>query len=127
MATPEQDAADQAIDDPRSFYLEGKFQGRCACCNSTGRFEVHHVIAKERCKKEHIPQHSPDNALRLCAKSPDSCHERHTTAQERVPLSKLRDENIAFAVHLGRGPAYNYLTRYYAGSDPRVDALLGDG
>jgi hypothetical protein len=113
------------IDDAESFFQEGRYQGCCAACGSTRSWEAHHVIQKQRCRREGAPLYSPDNALRVCAKSPDTCHERHTTHAELLPLLCLRDENIAFAERwLGAGPAYEYLTRYYAGSDPRVDALL---
>jgi hypothetical protein len=113
------------IDDPHSFYLEGAIQGWCASCHSTGRFEIHHCLPKQVCRRERAPLHSPDNALRVCAKSLDSCHERHTSGAERLPLACLRDENIAFMVRwLRTGPAYNLLTRDYAGADPRVDAIL---
>lgn len=112
------------IDDAASFYAEGQHQLCCAKCESVGPFEVHHVIQGQRCRREGAPRHSPDNALRLCAKSATACHERHTTHQELVPLRCLRDENIAFAVrHLGPGPAYVYFTTYYAGADERLDQL----
>lgn len=121
-----------SIDDSKSFYLEGKFQGYCASCRFHGReqvvatWEVHHGIAKQTCRREGAPLYSPDNALRLCAKAPRACHERHTSHQERLPMGCLRDENIAFAAkHLEPGPAYVYFQRHYQGSDPRVDALLG--
>lgn len=113
------------IDDTASFYAEGRYQSVCASCGTPGLFEVHHVLQKQVCRREGAPLYCPDNALRLCAKSPTTCHERHTSHQELVPLDRLRDENIAFIIRwLGVGPAYNYLTRAYSGSDPRVDALL---
>lgn len=114
------------IDDTESFYEEGKYQRACASCGATGLFEVHHVLQKQVCRREGAPLYCPDNGLRLCAKSATTCHERHTSHQELVPLDRLRDENIAFVIRwLGVGPAYNYLTRAYSGSDPRVDRLLG--
>lgn len=114
------------IDDPRSFWEEARWQRVCAVCKRPTRdWEAHHVIQKQRCRRERAPLHSPDNALRLCAGGPHCCHELHTTHQLLVSLACLRDENITFAANwLGAGPAYEYLTRYYAGSDPRVDSLL---
>lgn len=114
------------MDNPSSFWMQAQAQGVCAKCKRPTRdWEAHHVIQKQRCRREHAPQHSPDNALRLCSGSAGSCHVRHTTHQELVPLACLRDENIEFAVRwLTPGPAYEYLRRYYAGSDPRVDQLL---
>lgn len=120
-----------SIDDPESFFLEGRYQGYCALCAYLDRpqvvktWEVHHVLSKQHCRRYQAPRHSPDNALRLCAKSPDACHERHTTHQELLPVACLRDENIAFAVRwLGVGPALVYFETYYAGTDPRLDHLL---
>lgn len=119
-----------SIDNPRSFYEAGREQGYCALCGHLARpqvvstWEVHHVLAKQHCRFG-VPRHSPDNALRLCAKSPASCHSRHTSHQHLLPLECLREENIAFVVRwLGEGPAFVYLQRSYSGSDARVNALL---
>lgn len=119
------------IDDAKAFHEEARYQGFCAGCAYYARsqisklWEAHHVLEKKHCKTSGAPLNSPDNALRVCAKSMHACHERHTTHQELLPVGCLRDENIAFIVEsLGPGPAYNYLRRYYSGSDPRVDALL---
>ena len=119
------------IDNAGSFYDEGRFQGYCAHCSWLGRsqvvptWEVHHVLSKQHCRIYHAPRHSPDNALRVCAKSPRACHERHTGHQELLPLACLRDENIAFIARwLGAEAGYEHLVRYYSGSDPRVDLLL---
>ena len=120
-----------SIDDSRSFYEEGRWQGHCAHCAHLGRpqtvrtWEVHHVLAKQHCRWYGAPRYSPDNALRLCAKAPRACHELHTTHGLLLPLACLRDENIAFVVRwLGADTAHEYLHRYYAGTDPRVEALI---
>lgn len=115
-----------AIDSPRVFYEQAAFQLVCAKCRRAGdHWEAHHVVSAQTCRIEGAPRHSPDNALRLCAKAPDACHERHTSAQERVPLACLLDENIAFAARwLGSEYAYVYLRANYSGEDPRVDALV---
>jgi hypothetical protein len=114
-----------AIDNPRSFWLEARSQMVCAVCEQRKPFDAHHVLTRSRCKREGLPLWSPDNALRLCAKTPDSCHERHTRWQRLVPLIALRDTNIEFVAHwLGDLAAYSYLRRYYDGYDPRVEALL---
>lgn len=119
------------IDDPQSFFLEARAQGYCASCAYHGRTQIvsswqaHHVIQRQRCRRERAPLFSPDDALRVCSGSPAACHERHTTHQELLPVGCLRDENIAFAERwLGAGPAIIYFETYYAGSDPRIDALL---
>lgn len=120
-----------SINSPRAFYEEGRWQAYCACCGYLKRtqtvstWEVHHVVSKAHCRDYGAPRHSPDNALRLCAKAPVACHEQHTTHGLLLPVGCLRDENIAFAAYwLTPGPAYEYFRRYYAGSDARIDALL---
>jgi hypothetical protein len=120
-----------SIDSPKSFYEEGRWQACCAHCGYLQRsqtvrtWEAHHVVAKQHCRFYGAPLHSPDNALRLCAKSAHSCHTLHTTHAVLLPLACLRDENIAFAARwLGPERAYEYLRLRYAGTDPRVDALL---
>jgi hypothetical protein len=112
-----------AIDNPRSFWLEARSQMVCAVCAGRKPFDAHHVLTRSWCRRERVPVWCPDNALRLC----DACHERHTRWQQLVPLSALRDANIEFVARwLGPGRAHVYLNRYYAGRDPRVDALVRD-
>jgi hypothetical protein len=115
------------INNQVSFFLEGRYQQCCAHCGRIkGSWQVHHVIFRQHCRKEGAPQYSPDNALRVCQGAAECCHEREHSAQERIRVSDLRDENIAFAARwLGPGPAYEYLRRRYEDDgDPRLDALL---
>jgi hypothetical protein len=125
-ANPAPSTALMTVNNPASFYAAAQVQRVCAVCKKVTRnWEAHHVVQKQRCRVEGAPLHSPDDALRLCAREPGACHERHTSGIDRVPLSCLRDENIAFAhAALGAGPAYVYLIAQYAGTDPRVDRLL---
>lgn len=44
----------------------------------------------------------PRNGLLVCA-GPMSCHDRHTTAFQRIPRSALRQENEDFAAEFGFG------------------------
>ena len=119
------------VDDPRAFYMEARTQSYCAYCGYLKRtqiskqFEAHHVLEQRHCKVEGFPKHSPDNSLRLCAKSHGTCHERHTSGMQKIHLGCLFDRNIYFVVRwLGAGAAYNYFRRYYDGVDPRVESLL---
>lgn len=114
-----------SIDNGASFHAEARYQLCCAACGSTGPWEAHHVLSQQHCRRASAPRHSPDNALRLCAKTSAACHERHTNHQQRLPISCLRDANLAFLCRwLGPGGAYEYLGRYYSGTDARRDALL---
>jgi hypothetical protein len=105
-----------AINNARSFWEEAKYQGMCLNCERMkGLWEAHHVLFKQTCRREHAPMYSPDNAIRLCSGQADRCHERHHESGDlRIPMHHLRDENFAFiVVHLGLGPAINYLDRHY--------------
>lgn len=124
---------EQAIRETRAFKEAGRRQSVCAKCGALafrvvdGRrvenpWEAHHVITKTFLRREHFELWHPDNALRLCQ---FPCHEHHTTAFDRLPLTVLLNCNIEYAVRLlGEDGAYSYLTRNYVGQDPRVDALL---
>lgn len=53
------------------------------------------------------------------------CHSLHHSGSRKLALLKLPDGAFEFAAWLmGRGPAFNYLGQSYAGSDPRLAALL---
>ena len=126
--------ARKSIDNPQSFYLAGRWQGYCALCEflkrpqQSKRWEVNHVLSRQHCRWFGAPQYSPENALRLCAKAPRACHEQHTSHMMLLPVGCLRDENIAFIARwLGPERAYEYLHRYYEGTDPRVEALIHGG
>lgn len=113
------------ISNPHSFFLEARYQVVCAHCKKPRPFMAHHVLTAQELRRLRAPEYSPDDALRVCAHTADSCHERHHSGQERIALADLRDENIAFAARwMGEGYAYSWLTRYYDGADARVDALL---
>lgn len=104
-----------------AFRAEAKSQRCCAVCGSRGGYDAHHVIEKSHLREWGLPQYVAANCLRLCG----DCHRRHTERSKKVPLSALRNENIDYAaVLLGAGKAYNYLSRRYAGTDPRVTDLL---
>lgn len=54
------------------------------------------------------------------------CHGGHHSGAARLKLSVLPDEVFEFAAGLmGADRAALYLGRYYAGDDPRLDALWG--
>lgn len=111
---------------PRSFYLEGRYQRTCANCGSAGDFHVHHVISKQRIKRlsaPNIPQillYDRRNALRLC-KGLDGkqCHMEYEGGKLVIETKRLKDQNICFIWEV-LGPAgINYLDRNYTGVDHR--------
>lgn len=118
-----------SVANPQSFHAEARWQGVCAWCGKGGPYHAHHVVDQQTLKGLGISGNAlydPRNALRLCART---CHfqfEWGGVAKIELPLTHLPDAAIAYAaeVFVDPGKAYNYLTRRYVGSDPRVDALL---
>lgn len=101
---------------------------RCESCRfpeyllrrTGGKLDPHHVLEKQFVRKEGGDVSDPRNRLMLCR----LCHAGQTSRLRKVPLTKLRDENISFASRLlGPARAAAYLCRAYAGEDPRVDKL----
>jgi len=110
-----------AISNPQSFHAEAQFQRVCATCGKAGVFEAHHVVSKQRLKREGYSGllYDTRNALRLC---PD-CHGRFTGGT-RIPTHALTDDNMCFT-WLVLGPAgQNYLERLYTGIDRRFSLHL---
>lgn len=80
-------------------------------------WEAHHVVEKRWLKANYLPLWDPRNSLRL---RPD-VHSGHTSGLRRVPLTCLTDENIEYAFEVMGAAAFDYLTRLYDGTDPRVE------
>lgn len=97
--------------------------GACAVCGKRGLLLRHHVIFEQHVRVEASAEQiahgivwDQRNALGLgyyvC-----SCHRRHTSAVDRIPASKVRVENIEFAIELlGEARADAYIDRYYSAS-----------
>jgi len=89
-------------------------QGWCSCgCNRFSmHLQWHHVLTKERLKREnrHDLLWDPANAMPL---HPD-CHERHTNHSRKIPIEFVPVEAMAFAVDvLGEGGAAAYFASHY--------------
>lgn len=96
--------------------------GRCAApgCSSVAT-DPHHVVYRNKLRRERLPEWDPDNGLPLCR----DCHDAHHYAPGKaLPLTCLRDENIAFAFAALGAYAYDYLRRRHAGRDPRLESHL---
>lgn len=93
---------------------------QCALCPSRSNLKLHHVCYEQHVDREGGDISDPRNSLTLCVR----CHDSHH-GLGRIDLSKLRDENYAFAAELfGADAAYEYLRRRYVGVDQRLDRLL---
>ncbi len=96
---------------------------RRQCIDGCGQRAVHehHVIYRQ-----HLRQHGGDlKDIRNLVPMAFDCHGAHHSGARRLRLELLPDSAFAFAVELmGAGLAYEHLARYYAGEDPRLEALL---
>lgn len=111
------------ISNPLSFRDAGRFQRVCAVCGSTGEYEVHHVVSKQRLKKEGLLHrvYDPRNALRLC-KYDRRCHmnsEHGGVNKVTIRTSQLTPDNICFLWETLGMAGQNYLERHYTGVDRR--------
>lgn len=114
---------------------------KCVCgCKRQRGVQFHHAIYKQEIRKRLLSEHKAANI----AGPPDTirerqvladrrnlvpvgpkCHANHHSRVKPLALTMLPDSVYEFAEELmGAGPAYEYLRRRYAGSDPRLEALL---
>jgi hypothetical protein len=110
---------ERAISNKASFRAEAAFQRCCqnpACKKPSAAWHPHHVIYEQELRGRGLPLYDTRNALRLCIR----CHGDHHGIRP-VPLTCLRDCNIAYAFKVLGGSASYYLKRHYAGEDPRID------
>ncbi len=106
----------------RAWYARPK--GPCATnCGRKARTR-HHVVYRQAVERAGGAIWDLRNGLPLCP----TCHAAHHQPGIRrrvIALAALTDEAFEFARELlGAGRAYNYLSRHYAGADPRLTALL---
>ena len=87
---------------------------RCAVCGYVGLWlQAHHVVERKRLRNlGREVEWDSRNGLALCFDpAPNRCHDRHHSAQARVPRECLRPVNFEFADEHGFGWA---IDRFYA-------------
>jgi len=105
----------------RTFHEAAREQRVCAVPGCRERsFQAHHVVYEQHLKKVGEGPWSPRNALRLCP----GCHAAHHSRTRPVPLKALTSANVLYAFEVLGPAAHTYLTRRYAGEDPRVEEAL---
>jgi 5-methylcytosine-specific restriction endonuclease McrA len=86
--------------------------GACEVCSRPGRLQRHHVVTERHVRQ--VRGGDPwdaRNAMELCA----ACHADHHHGTRRLPLARVPDDALAFAVDLlGEHQAAAYLARHYA-------------
>lgn len=92
------------------------------CCAVPGcrnkDFDPHHVIYEQHLKDHGLPKYDTRNVRRLCRHH----HQQHHRIK-KLPLTILLDENIRYAFLVLGDYAADYLRRYYAGDDPRLEVI----
>lgn len=91
---------------------------RCVCGCGRRAVHQHHAVYRQHILGAEL--NDPRNLVPIAF----DCHLAHHGASKRLPLSVLPDGVFEFAAELMGPGAHGYLSRYYAGSDPRLDALL---
>lgn len=93
---------------------------RCACGCGQPSVARHHVITRQELRKHGGDPKDARNLVWVAF----SCHGAHHSGSRRLRLEVLPDSCFVFASEL-MGPAgADYLRRYYAGEDARLEALL---
>lgn len=97
---------------------EGK---TCVICKSKRVVSHHTVYEQEVRRRDRSLIWDVRNRTPICGRD----HMRHhDDSPWKIPLAKLPDAAIEFAIDLLGPFAYDYLRRHYSGDDPRLDAAL---
>jgi hypothetical protein len=96
-------------------------KGRCVCGCGGARNALHHVVYAQVVRREGGDVRDERNLVPVSR----WCHAAHHDRRRPLSLHVLPDAVFEFAGELLGGPAaHAYLGRFYAGGDPRLDALL---
>lgn len=105
---------------------------RCVCGCGRRSANRHHVIYRQHLRERAERRHDGTSFRALVADERNlvamafGCHQDHHARSRPLPMRLLPDSVFEFAIEvLGFGPSYQYLARYYGGSDPRHDAMAG--
>lgn len=95
-------------------------KARCVCGCGQRAVQRHHVVYRQHIAQDGGDARDPRNLVPVA----HNCHGGHHSGARRFRLSRLPDSVFEYAAELmGADRAALYLGRYYAGSDPRLDAL----
>jgi hypothetical protein len=88
--------------------------GECAVCGKRDRLVRHHVVLQQHVRALGADPWDLRNSILIGSGFACSCHRSHHVACRRLPLDKVPDAAIVFAVLLlGEERAQDYLGRYY--------------
>lgn len=96
----------------------------CEVCNGAkrrgGKLALHHIVYRQHLASAGGDMWDLRNGLTCCT----SCHMSHHRRGAVIPVALLPDDALAYAAETLGVAAYDYLRRYYAGDDPRLEGLL---
>lgn len=93
------------------------------CFTGCGERAVHrhHVVTAQVIRRERGNERDARNLVPVCF----ACHAAHHNRAAPFELAMLPDSVFEFAVELlGVGAAYEYLRRFHAGHDERLEGLV---
>lgn len=90
--------------------------GNCEACGKHGPVTRHHVVHRQHVRNWHGDEWDPRNSMLVGDKfGRCTCHASHHLASRRIPLAKVPESALAFAVDLmGEHAAAAYFKRFYA-------------
>lgn len=91
--------------------------------DGTRRVDPHHVVYRRHLAERELWEWDLDNGIPICR----ACHDQHHypgVACRPLPICLLPDHCVDYAFRILGAYAYDYLRRYYAGDDPRLDSRL---
>lgn len=90
------------------------------CARHRSHLTNHHVIYVQRLRTLKADAWDPRNRMTIC----NDAHMAHHKRSSVILAAALPDSAYAFAREvMGAGAAHEYLSRRYAGDDPRLDSL----
>lgn len=94
---------------------------RCITGCGARAVQRHHVLYRQLLRREGGDPDDDRNLVDVCL----ACHGGQHGRANAIRLAVLPDSVFEFAAELlGAPAAYEYLARFYAGDDPRLDALI---
>jgi hypothetical protein len=96
---------------------------KCVCGCGRRSANLHHAVYAQEVKRHGGNLKDRRNLVPMAF----DCHGAHHGGSKRLQLHMLPDPVFEFAAELmGAGAAYEYLRRYYDGSDMRLEFLLAE-
>lgn len=90
------------------------------CAERRSHLTQHHVVYVQRLRTLKADAWDPRNRMTIC----NDAHMAHHRRSKVIQVAELPDLAFEFAREImGAGAAHEYLSRRYAGTDPRLDAL----